>query len=386
MQEEYCVEIKRRKFPRCIEPDCNTGARFGYDNCVAHGGGHKCVEPDCKSSAQGKTDKCKKHGGGNRCNEPDCKSSAEGKTDKCKKHGGGNRCVEPNCNASSQGKTDKCKKHGGGNRCVEPNCKASSQGKTDKCKKHGGGNRCIEPDCKASARNKTDKCVKHGGGLICVEPNCKASARDKTDKCKKHGGGNRCIEPDCKMSAAGKIDKCKNHGGGPRCPNCIDWIDSRCSNVKYDGYCATCFKRCFPADARSQVIYSHTKEIMVRNKINENFEGFTHDRPLYTGNCDCTHRRRIDHRKLIGNTMLATETDEFGHRGYDNNDEEIRYNDLYMIHSGKWIFIRFNPDSNVSKVDIDDKLDTLIETMKECIGRIEREENTELVEIIKLYC
>jgi len=386
MQEEYCIEIKRRIFPRCVEPGCNTGARFGYDKCVAHGGGHKCVEPGCKSSAQGKTDKCKKHGGGNRCNEPDCKSSAEGKTDKCKKHGGGNRCIEPNCKASSQGKTDKCKKHGGGNRFIEPNCKASSQGKTDKCKKHGGGNRCIEPDCKASARNKTDKCVKHGGGLICVEPNCKASARDKTDKCKKHGGGNRCIEPDCKMSAAGKIDKCKNHGGGPRCPNCIDWIDSRCGSVKYDGYCATCFKRCFPADARSQVIYSHTKEIMVRNKINSNFEGFTHDRPLYTGNCDCTHRRRIDHRKLIGNTMLATETDEFGHRGYDARDEEIRYDDLYMIHSGKWVFIRFNPDSNVSKVDIDDKLDTLIETMRKCIGRIEREENTELVEIIKLYC
>ena len=31
-----------------------------------------------------------------------------------------------------------------------------------------------------------------------------------------------------------------------------------------------------------------------------------------------------------------------------------------MIHSGKWIFIRFNPDSNVSKVDLEDKLDTLI--------------------------
>ena len=83
--------------------------------------------------------------------------------------------------------------------------------------------------------------------------------------------------------------------------------------------------------------------------------------------------------------MLATETDEFAHRGYDKTDEEIRYDDLYMIHSGKWIFIRFNPDSNVSKTDIDDKLDTLIETMKECIGRIERDENTDLVEIIKLY-
>jgi hypothetical protein len=57
-----------------------------------------------------------------------------------------------------------------------------------------------------------------------------------------------------------------------------------------------------------------------------------------------------------------------------------------MIHSGKWIFIRFNPDSNVSKIDISDKLDKLSDTMEDCIARIEREENTDLCEIIKLYC
>jgi len=121
-------------------------------------------------------------------------------------------------------------------------------------------------------------------------------------------------------------------------------------------------------------------------RINAEFEGFIHDTPLYTGNCDCTHRRRIDHRKIIGNTILAVETDEFGHRGYDKTDEEIRYDDLYMIHSGKWIFIRFNPDTNVSKTDIEDKLDNLIGTMKENIVRILCEENKELVEIIKFYC
>jgi hypothetical protein len=125
---------------------------------------------------------------------------------------------------------------------------------------------------------------------------------------------------------------------------------------------------------------------MVRNAINENFDGFVHDKPLYTMNCDCTHRRRIDHRKLIGNTILAIETDEFGHKRYNQHDEEIRYDDLFMIHSGNWIFIRFNPDNNISNVDIDDKLDKLIETMKNCILRIENDENTELVEIIKLYC
>jgi hypothetical protein len=89
---------------------------------------------------------------------------------------------------------------------------------------------------------------------------------------------------------------------------------------------------------------------------------------------------------MIGNTIFAVETDEFGHKNYNQHDEEIRYDDLFMIHSGKWIFIRFNPDDNFSKVDIDDKLDKLIETMNECILRIELGENKELLEIIKLYC
>jgi len=319
------------------------------------------------------------------CIEPDCEKLARGKTGKCVAHGGGKRCDEKDCKASARGKTGKCIAHGGGKRCDEKDCKASAQGKTGKCVAHGGGKRCDEKDCKASAQGKTGKCIAHGGGKRCDEKDCKASALGKTGKCVAHGGGKRCDEKDCKASAQGKTDKCKAHGGGKRCPNCIDWIDSRCGNIKYDCYCATCFKQIFPNDERSKVVYSHTKEIIVRNHINQNFEGFVHNNPLYTGNCDCTHRRRIDHRKLIGNTILAIETDEFGHRGYNKIDEEIRYDDLYMIHSGKWIFIRFNPDSNVSKVDIEDKLDKLIETMKECISRIENEENKEILEIIKLY-
>ena len=407
MSQNYCVIIKRLCVEpdckanargktnhcvahgggkRCVEPDCNASARGKTDKCIAHGGGKRCVEPDCNASARGKTDKCVAHGGGARCLKPDCNASARCKTDKCIAHGGGKRCVEPDCNASVRCKTDKCIAHGGGKRCVEPDCKSGAEGKTDKCKRHGGGKRCVEPNCKASVEGKTDKCKRHGGGKRCVEPDCQASAQGKTDKCKRHGGGKRCVEPDCKASAEGKTDKCKRHGGGNRCPNCIDWIDSRSGSSTYDGYCATCFKKVFPNDERSKKIYTHTKEIMVRNTINEQFEGFIHDHPLYTGNCDCTHRRRIDHRKLIGNTILAIETDEFGHRGYDKKDEEIRYDDLYMIHSGKWIFIRFNPDTNVSKIDIDDKLDKMIETINECINKIKRDENKELIEIIKLYC
>jgi hypothetical protein len=293
------------------------------------------------------------------------------------------RCKEDGCEISARGKTDFCKKHGGGKRCIEDGCKSSARDKTDFCISHGGGKRCIEDGCKSSARGKTDFCISHGGGKRCKEDGCKSTARSKSDFCKSHGGGNRCKEQGCDNSAQGKTDFCISHGGGDRCPNCIEWIDSRSGSRKYDGYCATCFKVLFPDDERSKVIYRHTKEIRVRNEINSHFEGFIHDRPLYTGNCDCTHRRRIDHRKLIGNTILAIETDEFAHNGYDSLDEEIRYDDLYMIHSGKWIFIRFNPDGG--KVDLEDKLEVLVGEIKEQLRRIEKEKNEGLLDIIKLY-
>ena len=321
-----------------------------------------------------------------RCVEPKCTVSAQGKTGRCKRHGGGKRCIEPGCAVSAIDKTDKCARHGGGNRCVEPGCTSGAEGKTDRCITHGGGKRCIESGCAASAQGKTLRCARHGGGVRCAEPGCAVSAIGKTGRCIKHGGGKRCVEPGCAVSAKGKTDRCITHGGGVRCPNCIDWPDSRSGSTRYDGYCATCFKRTFPTDSRSTVIYAHTKEIMVRNSINKHFDGFVHDTPMYTGGCDCTHRRRIDHRLLIGNTILAVETDEFGHRGYDSYDEEIRYDDVYMIHSGKWVFIRFNPDSNISEVDIYDKLRHLIDVMHQCIEKIHRGENHELVEIIKLYC
>ena len=254
------------------------------------------------------------------------------------------------------------------------------------------GKKCIKPGCTKNARGGSDKCKAHGGGARCVEPGCKKSARDGYDKCKAHGGGARCVEPGCTKSAADGYDKCVEHGGGARCPNCIDWIDSRYGSVKYDGYCATCFKRLFPDDPRSTIIYEHTKEIRVRNAIieasstNPLLKGFVHDRSIYTGDCDCTHRRRVDHRKLFGNTILAIETDEFAHRTYDEKDEEIRYDDLYMIHSGKWIYIRFNPDvTRTQKTDIEDRIDVLLEVMEEQIQRIMSEENQELVEIIKLF-
>jgi len=58
-----------------------------------------------------------------------------------------------------------------------------------------------------------------------------------------------------------------------------------------------------------------------------------------------------------------------------------------MIFSGKWIWIRFNPDSNKEskKTSLESKLNNLIEEMNKQIRCIENEENNELIEIIKMY-
>ena len=169
-----------------------------------------------------------------------------------------------------------------------------------------------------------------------------------------------------------------------------DFCIETSANPKYKGYCKHCYQLTFPNDPLTFQMKSKTKEIAVRDYINSIFDGFSHDQPLWTGNCDCTHRRRIDHRKLIGNTLLCIETDEYQHKGYNKTDEEIRYDDLFMIHGGKFIFIRFNPD----KYTVNGKqrnpyifvrLSVLEQEIKKQIKRIENDENAELLEIIKLY-
>ena len=175
------------------------------------------------------------------------------------------------------------------------------------------------------------------------------------------------------------------------------------SDNKYDGFCTHCFKYLFPHDERTSKIRTKTKEELVRDAINDHFEGFEHDKAIVWGGCDCNTRRRIDHRKLINGTMLAIETDEHQHRSYDAQDEENRYNDLFVgAYSGKWIFIRFNPDAYTDSkgkrrkgmFDSDGKQichevkrrkQLLIAEIEKQIKRIESDENCELLEIKKLF-
>lgn len=174
-------------------------------------------------------------------------------------------------------------------------------------------------------------------------------------------------------------DKCKNSGCSTR------------ANKKYKNYCAYCFQHLFPLDPLTFQIRCKTKELAVRDFINANYEGFNHDKILEYGGCNCLTRRRIDHRKLIGNTLLCIETDENQHKSYSKEDEEARYNDLLVIFTCKYIIIRFNPDSYVNKKGIKTnpyisaRLEELKKEIDKQIKRIENNENAELLEVVRLY-
>jgi hypothetical protein len=187
------------------------------------------------------------------------------------------------------------------------------------------------------------------------------------------------------------------------CSNCKDEnminIANKCKNElctmsgnsKYNYYCTHCFVNLFPSDDLSLQVKMKSKENYVRDFLREHFHGFIHDTALWTGNCDCSHRRRIDFRKLIGNTLLCIEVDENQHKRYDNKDEVIRYDDLFMAHGGKFVFIRFNPDKYINQHNT--KVNPYMKKRMEILSneiiyqsnRITEDLNEQLVEIVYLF-
>jgi hypothetical protein len=287
--------------------------------------------------------------------------------------------------------------------CLESNCKKQSNFNFENEKK---GIYCSLHKKPNMINVNVETCLFDGCKTI---PSCNFLNKSKRLYCSKHKldgmidiMSKTCGYPGCKtiptFNFLGEIhgNFCGNH----KEEGMIDVKHDKCkanfclgtrSNVKYKGYCSNCYQNLFPLDPLTYQIRCKTKEIAVRDYINANFEGFQHDKPLFTGNCDCTNRRRIDHRILIGNTLLCVETDENQHKSYDKKDEEIRYDDLYMLHSGKFIFIRFNPDKYINKNNksvnpmLYMRLPVLKEEIEKQIERIKNEENNELLEIIKLY-
>lgn len=185
----------------------------------------------------------------------------------------------------------------------------------------------------------------------------------------------------------------------PKCRGLINYegkgdldcpYDNRCK-LKYDNFCTKCFEHNFPEDPRTALIRKNSKELKVKEFLSKEFKEFIHDRPLWTGQADCTCRRRIDFRWLIGNTLLCVEVDERQHKDRDQKDEDLRYDDLMMLHGGKFIFIRYNPDVFIDKngkrknPEIATRLASLKTSILHSIQRIQEEKNTELLEIQSLF-
>jgi hypothetical protein len=121
----------------------------------------------------------------------------------------------------------------------------------------------------------------------------------------------------------------------------------------------------------------------VRAYINSHFAGFIHDHQIPTAHCVCDHRRRIDHRREVGNTLLCIETDEHHHIYYDKDDEDARYHDMLMGWGGKLCFVRFNPDDEGPPLE--ERLERLRAEVLRHIGWLERGENSAFLEVWHLY-
>ena len=89
--------------------------------------------------------------------------------------------------------------------------------------------------------------------------------------------------------------------------------------------------------------------------------------------------------------MLCIEVDENQHKGYDRRDEEDRYDNLFMDFSGKYIFVRYNPDpyKDGAGKRRNPRAETRLKKLKAEIDRqterIEGGENEELVEVARLF-
>jgi hypothetical protein len=188
-----------------------------------------------------------------------------------------------------------------------------------------------------------------------------------------------------KCKADARACKLRNHG----CVQCKDWPDPRQGWKHYDGYCWRCFSDKFRDDER--VKSRGRVELKVRSYLDSHFPDFVHDQPIHTAHCVCSHRRRVDHRKLIGNTLLCVETDENFHKYYDPDDEEARYHDVIMAWGGKLCFVRFNPhkfnldDRRDHGPPLDERLERLRAEVTRHIERLERGENTAYLEVHHLY-
>ena len=357
---------------------CEHGMKRTY--CKECGGGSTCEHGRRKSQ-------CKDCGGSQICEHGKRKHQCRecGGSQICEHGKRRHRCKD--CIGSGicehNNERSRCKDCHGGSIC-EHNIIRSC------CKDCGGGSICEH-------NKQRGRCKDCGGSQICEHNKIKSQCKDCRgsqicehniirSRCKDCGGGSVC-EHNKVRSQCGEC-------GGSRICKSKDTIGCRTiSNRKLNGYCSHCFVNIFPEDPRALTVRKKFKELQVMTHIFSKYSGFKNDKPFYVdleGGC-CETKRRVDLRKLIDNTMLCIEVDENQHKYYIKQNEIARYNDLFMDFSGKYIFIRYNPDKFTDKYGksknpmFDTRMEVLETTINKHIMRILNEENTNLVEIHHLF-
>lgn len=428
-QPEYCPSHGKvmKAFPQYRICVCGTQRpTYGFDSDTRASCCKKCTQPNMINKIN------------KRCEEDGCNlvsrsfdlPGGEGKY--CSKHKKenmicikpGKLCEESNCNHAVAydlpgGRGKYCAKHKKEGMidikhplCKEDGCTSINPlfdlpgGKGIYCEKHKKENMvdvrnkmCKQDGCSTRAgfgytQSKAEYCSEHKkeNMIICTDKLCN---EEKCNKCAsfniEYQPAKYCLTHKKENMINVTLKMCPGPPGlqGPNglCPL------EKCGNPKYNYYCCQCFSRAFPNDPRTHLVQKKSDEILVRDFVNSNFPelNFVHDKPMWIDACDCSHKRRVDLRTLIGNTVLAIEVDEHQHRDYDTNDEEVRYDDLYMIHSGKWVFIRYNPhlykDSAGKRANPwkEKRLRILRDEIQTQINKIQSEQNTDLLEIHKLF-
>ena len=148
-------------------------------------------------------------------------------------------------------------------------------------------------------------------------------------------------------------NQCTDCSGSKVCrAHCLVYC-GHLGNPNYDGYCTHCFGNLFKDDPRTANIHKKSKETKWVNEILTQIPlpGWTWDKPIYVdfSGGRCSTKRRTDLRLLVehpvkGLFWLCTEIDENQHKYYAADYECERYNDLFLDFSGRYVFLRVNPD------------------------------------------
>ena len=221
------------------------------------------------------------------------------------------------------------------------------------CKECGGSQICEH----SKRRNECKEC---GGSSICEH-------NRRGNRCKECCGSQICEHKRMK-------NECADCDGSKICKSRKEPHNTGCrtlGNRKLNGFCTHCFVNLFPSDPRCLTVRKKSKELQVVTHIASKFDDFIHDKAFYVdleGGC-CSTKRRKDLRKLINNTMLCIEIDEDQHKRYIKEQEVHRYDDLLMDFSGKYIFIRYNPDKFIDKYKVSKNpyFDTRMEVLENMI-------------------